>query len=106
MSLVDEHAKIDIEIVNAVIACTDENWDKFTVILQYNLAENLDEIGSVSVSISHEIQGHETPSDEVFLAVQKLNLLFYRHGVEWISAEYRIFLNSDNKWAYEADFQY
>jgi len=105
-NLQEEQAAIDVEIVNKTIACTPDNWKDFTLQLEYLSADDPDALGSVKSSIINKSGDFETPSDELFEEIQKLNKLFYRYGVAWIGAKYHIYLTEADKWKYEANFQY
>lgn len=108
MSIQDEQAPIDIEIVNCAIECTPEEWDDFHLNLEYEYAEDLDSMGNIKHNIiaSNSQSEFATPSDELFNATNKLNKLFYKYGVEWVNAKYHIYITEEEQWKYEADFQY
>lgn len=105
-NLLDEQALIDVDIVNEAIASTSEDWKNFTLNLEYIWADDPDDLGEVKSSLVGENGDFETPSDELFESIQKLNILFHRFGVSWLGASYNIFLSDKNKWKYEAHFQY
>lgn len=105
-NLQEEQAPIDIEIVNETISCTPDDWKDFTLELEYLWADDPDNLGSVKSSVINSNGDFETPSDELFEVIQKINKLFYRYGVAWIGAKYHIYLTEADKWKYEANFQY
>lgn len=108
MSLQDEQAPIDIEIVNGALSSTPEDWNDFYLLLEYDWPEDPDELGGVKLSIqsNEDLPELVTPDNELFDAVQKLNKLFYKYGVSWMGAKYRIYKNDSENWKYEASFQY
>ncbi len=105
-TLQEDQAPIDTEIVNEAIASTPEDWNDFTLELEYVWADDPDDLGSVKVSVINTRGDFETPSDELFEAIQKINKLFYRYGVAWIGAKYHIYLTDSDEWKFEANFQY
>ena len=105
MNLQDEQAPIDSEIVREAIASTPEHWESFNLKLEYIFDEDPDALGIVKTTLTSD-DAFTVPDSDLLVAVQKLNKLFYRYGVVWISAEYNISSTDDGKWKYEADFQY
>ena len=105
MSLQDEQAPIDQEIVETALSSTPEEWDSFTLRLEYVWADDPDDIGTVSISL-HNGEEPCTPEDELYGSTRKLLKLFHRYGVAWISAQYNISMTDEGKWKYVADFQY
>lgn len=108
MALQDEQAPIDIEIVNGAISSSPEYWNDFYLLLEYEWAEDPDDLGNVKLSLQSNEDNPDlvTPGEGLFIAVQKLNKLFYRYGISWIDAKYRIYQDDSEKWNYETDFQY
>lgn len=108
-TLQDEQAPIDMEIVQSLIECTPEDWMDFSLTIEYVWPDDPDALGSVKHMLTSNEGKNDlvTPSENVFNAVQKLNKLFHKFGVSWLSAVYRVRYSEDSdKWSYEADFQY
>lgn len=105
MALVDDQAPIDAEIVKCAITSTPEEWNKFVLLLNYSFGDDPDDLGTVTISLQNETE-FGSPEVELYEAAQKLNKLYHRYGVAWVSAKYLITLDNDGMWQYEAEFQY
>jgi hypothetical protein len=92
---------------SALIAATPENWDSATL----ELATDAHAEGHGLQGLSHSIHGPlgtvdvVFPSDEVFEATRRLELMFREANEMWKRATVRVWLDGES-WRFASDFEY
>ena len=103
--LQNEQKNIDVEIVNSLIECTPEWWNSAELTVERNVSGD-------SVKFRHHIASPEgytelvEPTEELFFATRKLDLLFAEHGIKWLKTKYLVSLQEDDSWKFTAEFEY
>lgn len=89
------------DISVALIGCTPEHW--YSAVLFLNKSDT----GLVHTIESDE--GHSdivSPSDELFIATRKLQLLLSSKGEMFLTAKFRVWLNDSEQWQFKSEFTY
>jgi hypothetical protein len=106
-TLQEEQKPIDIEIVNSLIGCTPELWQAAELII-----EKIKQVENGPGGLLHQITNPEgsrdlvSPSEDLYLATRRLEMLFSKHGISYFKAVYLVTLQPDGDWKFKATFTY
>lgn len=104
-SQVDDQYPVDLKIVNELIAATPEHWNSAALELTRSV-ETGDERIVLSIWNEEGLRELVTPTDDLFAYANELAGVFKKHRSNWRTVTYRVSLQADDSWKWEAEYGY